>query len=192
MTDHPVPGAPSTAASTTGSTAGSTAASTARVDPGAPGPRGVVPGYPVLLGIVAGVCVGGMALSTLAEILGGYIGEGPQPRSLGQQLAGILGFGTLGIALSVGAVRWAGEDLRRRRTGAVLLGALTVPALAFFWCGMPGLLGAAAARLAGLTRGTAPLTGAPRVLGVVGLVMAVLNPVTTAVLAGGSWLVELL
>lgn len=152
----------------------------------------VVPTYPVLVGVVFGVCVIGMALSTVAEMVIGYVGDGPQPRSLTEQLVGIVGFGLVGLVVSLSAVRFLSSTPRRARVGAVVLGALCIPALAFFWCGMPGLLGAAAARLAGLTKGEQPMTGAPRVLGLLGLVFAVLNPLTTALLAGGSWLGELL
>jgi hypothetical protein len=70
----------------------------------------------------------------------------------------------------------------------VLLGILSVPALAFFWCGMPALLGAAAARLAGLTRDGQPVSGAPRVFGIVGLVFALLNPVANFLAVSISWI----
>ena len=68
------------------------------------------------------------------------------------------------------------------------LGALSVPALAFFWCGMPALLGAAAARLAGLTADGSPRGGAARVFGLVGLVLAVLNPTVNFLAVSLSWL----
>lgn len=149
-----------------------------------------VPSYAVLLGIVYVVNVLVMSLSITAEIALGYVGSGDQPRSLGEQLAGVLGFGTLGLVVSLLGARFLGG--RRARAGAIGFGVACVPALAFFWCGMPGLLGATAAHLAGLTRGGEPLDGTARACGRVGLVLAVANPLLTAVLVGGSWLSELL
>lgn len=147
-----------------------------------------VPGYPVLVGVAYAVCVVGMSLSITAEIVFGYVGTGDQPRSLEQQLAGVLGFGTAGLLISVAAVRLLSTTERRARIGALTLGILSVPALAFFWCGMPALLGAAAARLAGLTRGAEPLGGTSRVFGLVGLVLAVVNPMVNLLAVSISWL----
>ena len=56
-----------------------------------------VPSYPVLLAFAFGICVIGMSISILAEIAFGYVGSGDQPRSLEEQLAGVLGFGTAGL-----------------------------------------------------------------------------------------------
>jgi hypothetical protein len=63
--------------------------------------------------------------------------------------------------------------------------------LAFFWCGMPGMFGATAAYLAGLTRGRTPQTGAVRAIGIVGLVFAIVNPILHLVLISGSWIADL-
>lgn len=150
-----------------------------------------IPTYRVLLGIVFGICVGAMALSVVAEMAFGYTGSGDQPRSLGEQLAGILGFGTLALVVSLLGARFlAAPD--RARAGAIVFGVLSIPALAFFWCGMPGMFGATAAYLAGLTRDGEPLSGPPRVFGLVGLVFAIVNPIIHVLLVGGSWLGELL
>lgn len=147
-----------------------------------------VPSYPVLLAFAFGICVIGMSISILAEIAFGYVGSGDQPRSLEEQLAGVLGFGTAGLLVSLAAVRFLSTSDRKARIGAVALGALSVPALAFFWCGMPALLGAAAARLAGLTADGSPRGGAARVFGLVGLVLAVLNPTVNFLAVSLSWL----
>jgi hypothetical protein len=53
---------------------------------------------------------------------------------------------------------------------------------------MPALLGAAAAALAGLTRGRTPLDGAARVFGLVGLAFAVINPIANGLAVTISWL----
>jgi hypothetical protein len=146
-----------------------------------------IPRYGVLVVIAYGICVIGMSLSIVAEMAFGYTGSGDQPRSLGQQLAGVLGFGTLGLLVSVATVARL-TSRRQRRVGAMVIGVLTVPSLAFFWCGMPALLGAAAAALAGLTRGRTPLDGAARVFGLVGLAFAVINPIANGLAVTISWL----
>ncbi len=128
-----------------------------------------------------------MSLSIVAEMAFGYTDSGDQPRSLGQQLAGVLGFGTLGLLVSVATVARL-TSRRQRRVGAMVIGVLTVPSLALFWCGMPALLGAAAAALAGLTRGRTPLDGAARVFGLVGLAFAVINPIANGLAVTISWL----
>jgi hypothetical protein len=48
-----------------------------------------------------------------------------------------------------------------------------------FWSGAPGLFGAAAAWLAGLTRGGRPLGGAARIAGIVGAFVVVLDVLLT-------------
>lgn len=53
--------------------------------------------------------------------------------------------------------------------------ALSVLTVIVFWSGAPGIFGAAAAWLAGLTRGGRPLSGAARVAGIVGAFVAALN-----------------
>lgn len=146
-----------------------------------------VPRYAVLVGIAYGICVIGMSCSILAEMAFGYTGSGDAPRSLGEQLAGVLGFGTFALAVSVLAVNRLTSD-RQRQIGAIALGVLAVPALAFFWCGMPAMFGAGAAALAGLTRGRTPLAGAARVFGLIGLVFAVVNPIVNFLGVTISWL----
>ncbi|GAB3018562.1 hypothetical protein GCM10011376_00360 [Nocardioides flavus (ex Wang et al. 2016)] len=147
-----------------------------------------VPAYPVLVGIAYGVCVVGMSTSIAAEMVFGYTGSGEQPRSLGEQLAGVVGFGTLALLVSVLSVRLLRSE-RQRQVGAIVLGIAAVPALAFFWCGMPAILGAAAAALAGLTRGRTPVAGAARVFGLIGLAFAVINPIANFLGVTISWIV---
>lgn len=151
-----------------------------------------VPRYGVLMAVVYGICVVMMTLSITAEIVFGYVGTGPQPRSLVEQLGGVVGFGTGGLAVSLVAARLLGSHPARARIGAIVLAVLAVPAIAFFWCGLPAMLGATAAYLAGVTRGRTPQTGAPRAFGTVGLVLAVLNPVVNFLAVSLSWLGEVL
>ena len=60
-----------------------------------------------------------------------------------------------------------------------MLGALAIVTLPVFWSGAPAVLGASAAWLGGLARGSYPQTGAARGFGIVGLVIAVLEIVAT-------------
>lgn len=155
-------------------------------------PRGArvrVPGYPALIASIYGVCVLGMSASIVAEMALGYTGSGDAPRSLTEQLVGVLGFGTAGVVVSLGAVRLLTSP-RQRQIGAVAFGALAVPALAFFWCGMPAMMGATAATLAGLTAGREREAGAARLFGLIGLVFAILNPVVNTLAVTLSWILD--
>jgi hypothetical protein len=160
-------------------------------EPAAPATTRRAPRYGVLIGLVYLVCVVLMSVSITAEILFGYVGTGPQPRSLVEQLGGVVGFGTGGLVVSLLAARFLGADPARSRIGAIVLAVLAVPAIAFFWCGLPAMLGATAAYLAGVTAGRTPHSGAPRVFGTVGLVLAVLNPVVNFLALSISWLSDL-
>ncbi len=75
--------------------------------------RSRVPAYPVLVGALYAVCVLGMSVSILAEMAFGYTGSGDAPRSLGEQLAGVLGFGTLALVVSVFALRLLRSERHR-------------------------------------------------------------------------------
>jgi hypothetical protein len=65
------------------------------------------------------------------------------------------------------------------RIGAIVYGALSVLTIPFFWSGAPGVLGAVAAWLGGLTRGRTSLRGAPRVFAIIGLCIAIINCVAS-------------
>jgi hypothetical protein len=103
-----------------------------------------------------------------------YRNEGPIESMISIGLVG-------GIALliAVGISSLLVRNPERARIGAVVFGALSVLTLMVFWSGAPGLFGAAAAWLAGLTRGGRPLGGAARVAGIVGAFVAVLNILLT-------------
>lgn len=109
--------------------------------------------------------------------------------SFGEQIVGLLGFGTAALVVSLLGARLLGSASGHSRVGAVVFGVLCIPALAFFWCGMPGMFGATAAYLAGLTRGRTPQAGAVRAIGIVGLVFAIVNPILH--LISGSWIADL-
>jgi hypothetical protein len=99
-----------------------------------------------------------------------YRSEGPVDSIVS---IGIVGGVGLVIALGLGAVLVRTPE--RARIGAVVFAALSVVTVIVFWSGTPGLFGASAAWLAGLTRGGRPLGGAARVAGIVGAFVAALN-----------------
>ena len=148
--------------------------------------RGAVPAYSILLGVVFAVCTVGMALNLLAAIATDVVDEGP--RTLQEQLAGVIGFGLGGLAVSVLGAWWFSRTEARARAGAIVFGALAVPTIILFFSGTPGMFGATAAFLAGLTRGRTPTTGAPRVFGIVGLVFAILNVLITLAGVSIAWI----
>jgi hypothetical protein len=152
-----------------------------------PAVRRQAPTYAVLVGTVFAICVVAMTISILVEIQMGYIGQGEQPRSLTEQLAGVVGFGTLAFVLSVLPARVLARDARRARIGSVVYAVLAVVSLPFFWCGMPGMFGATAAHLAGLTADGPPASGG-RAIGLLGLVLAVVNPTITFLGLSISWI----
>jgi hypothetical protein len=73
------------------------------------------------------------------------------------------------------------------RIGAIVYGALSVLTIMFFWSGAPGILGAVAAWLGGLTRGRTPERGAPRIFAVIGLCIAILNCIANGVWSARAW-----
>jgi hypothetical protein len=99
-----------------------------------------------------------------------YRNEGPVESMI---TIGVVGGAALVLALGVSALLVASPE--RARIGAVVFGALSVLTVIVFWSGAPGLFGAAAAWLAGLTRGGRPLGGAARFAGIVGAFVAVLD-----------------
>ena len=148
--------------------------------------RSSIPAYPILLGIVFAVCTVGMALNVLAAIATDVVDEGP--RTLEEQLAGVIGFGIAGVTISLLGAWWFSRTEARAKVGAIVFGALAVPTIILFFSGTPGMFGATAAFLAGLTRGRTPAAGAPRVFGIVGLVFAILNVIVTVAGVSIAWI----
>ncbi len=87
--------------------------------------------------------------------------------------------GGIGMVLALAIAVPLSRDPQRAKVGAITLGALAVVTLPVFWSGAPAVLGACAAWLGGLARGSHPQAGSARGLGVVGLVIAVLSIVAT-------------
>jgi hypothetical protein len=93
-----------------------------------------------------------------------------------QSIAVVGGIGlVLALAIAVPLFR----DPKRAKVGAIVLGTLAIITLPVFWSGAPAILGACAAWLGGLARGSHPQVGAARALGIVGTVIAVLEIVAT-------------
>ena len=90
----------------------------------------------------------------------------------------------LGIAVHVAEILFTDHD-PNAPDGAIVLGlawrSITLP---FFWSGAPATLGAGAAWLGGLVRGSHQQTGAAHGFGIVGLVIAVMVIIATVV--GGA------
>jgi hypothetical protein len=137
-----------------------------------------LPSARVLVGTVYAVCVLGLIAVFVGDIV--FTDKDPH-RSEGpiESMIGVGLFGTAALVIGVGIGLWLVRTPERAKVGAILLGALSVLTLVVFWSGAPGVLGACAAWLAGLTRGGRPLSGAARVAGIVGAFIALLNVVIT-------------
>jgi hypothetical protein len=133
-----------------------------------------LPAARTLFAVVLGACVllplaifVGQILFTDRDV---YRSEGPV-----DSIVGIGVVGGVGLVLAVGLGAMLVRTPERARIGAVVFAVLSVVTIIVFWSGTPGLFGASAAWLAGLTRGARPLGGAARVAGIVGAFVAVLN-----------------
>lgn len=147
---------------------------TTRITTPATGRTVQLPSARVLFGAVIVACILLPFAAFLGDILftdnDPYRDEGPVDSFIS---IAIVGGAALVIAIGVSALLVRNPE--RARVGAVVFGALSVLTVVVFWSGAPGLFGAAAAWLAGLTRGGRPLGGAARVAGIVGAFVAVLN-----------------
>lgn len=130
--------------------------------------------------------VGGtFALSTLLNLalhVGEILFTDHDPHAPDGPIASIQSVGVVGgvgllVALAVAVP--LSRDPHRAKIGAIVLGALAIITLPVFWSGAPATLGACAAWLGGLARGSHPQAGAARGFGVVGMVIAVLGIVAT-------------
>lgn len=123
-----------------------------------------------------------VVLGPLAVFTAGILFTGDDPYSNDGPVESMITIGIVGTVALVIGVAVAASLIRtpeRARVGAIVLAALSVLTVVVFWSGAPGVLGACAAWLAGLTRGGRPLGGTARVAGVVGAFIALLNVVLT-------------
>ena len=147
-----------------------------------------LPSAAVLLGAVLTCCV----LLPNAVFLGQILFTDKDPHENDGPLESIISISVVaGVALvlAVGVSAFLVRSRERARIGAVVLAGIAVLTVIVFWSGAPGIFGACAAWLAGLTKGGRPLGGAARVAGIVGVFVAVLNILLSV---GGiliSWLI---
>jgi len=132
----------------------------------------------VFVGVVYGVCVLALDLVFLGEIV--FSDRDPhRPQGPISSLVSVSIFGTVALVIGVGLARWLVRTPEKARIGSLVLAALSVVTIIFFWSGAPGILGACAAWCSGLTRGGRPLGGGARVAGIIGAFIALLNVVLT-------------
>ncbi len=145
-----------------------------------------ISGTPTRRGLTGPALVAGaFLLSTVAglgfQFLGQAIhgGDPHRPEGLIESVESISVVGAAGLIVALAVALPLARDPNKARAGAIVLGALSVLSLVFFWSGAPAVLGAAAAWLAGLTKGARPLGGVARGFGIAGFVVAVLVVVAT-------------
>lgn len=135
-----------------------------------------LPSAKYFVGGVYAMCV----LASLAYFAAVILFTDEDPYSNDGPVESMITAATIGTAALVLGVVVASTTIRnaeRAKVGAIVLGTLSVLTVIVFWSGVPGVLGACAAWLAGLTRGGRPLDGAARVAGLVGAFIALLNVV---------------
>jgi hypothetical protein len=108
---------------------------------------------------------------------------GLDPNGPDTALQEILAVGLVGTtALVIGVLPglYLAKSDSSSRIGAIVYGALSLLTIVLFWSGAPGVFGAVAAWLGGLTRGRTPYRGAPRIFAIIGLCIAILNATVSA------------
>jgi hypothetical protein len=135
-----------------------------------------LPSARVLIGAVYTICV----LGLIAVFVGDIVFTDKDPHRTDGPISSMIWIGTMGtvaLLIVIGLGLWLVRSPESAKVGAIVLGALSVLSIIVFWSGVPGIFGAGAAWLAGLTRGGKPLGGAARVAGLVGVFIAFLNVV---------------
>lgn len=134
---------------------------------------GRVPSARVVIGGVYALCVlVPLAYLTLVVALD-LDPEGPNTAR--QEIIDIGLVGTTALMIGVLPGLYLARSDSASRIGAIVYGVLSLLTIVFFWSGAPGILGAVATWLGGLTRGRTSLQGAPRVFAIIGLCIAILN-----------------
>jgi len=136
-------------------------------------PSSRVPSAQVVISAVYALCVlVPLAYLTLVVILGL---DPSGPDTARQEMIAIGLVGTTALVSGVLPGLYLAKSDSASRIGAIVYGVLSLLTIVFFWSGAPGILGAVAAWLGGLTRGRTPVQGAARVLAIIGLCIAILN-----------------
>jgi hypothetical protein len=135
-----------------------------------------LPSAPIFVGAVYAVCV----LGLLAVFVGDIVFTDNDPHRSEGPIDSIISvgmFGTIALVIGVGLGLWFNTSAERARVGAFVLAGLAIITLPVFWSGAPGIFGACAAWVGGLTRGSRPQTGAARSAALVGAFVALLDVV---------------
>ena len=132
-------------------------------------------------GVSAPLLVGGaFVLSTVvsiafqvADIL--FTDNDPhRPEGPIESIESIAVVGVISLIVALAVALPLARNPAKAKIGAIVLGALAIVSLPFFWSGAPAVFGASAAWLGGLTKGGHPQSGAARAFGIIGFVVAVL------------------
>jgi hypothetical protein len=97
-----------------------------------------------------------------------------RPQGPIESIESIAVVGVIGLIVALAIALPLVRNPAKAKIGAVVLGALAIVSLPFFWSGAPAVFGACAAWLGGLTKNGHPQSGAARAFGIIGFVVAVL------------------
>ena len=134
---------------------------------------GRVPSAQVVIGGVYALCVLVPLASLTLVVALDLDPEGPDTAR--REIIDIGLVGTTALMIGVLPGLYLARSDSASRIGAIVYGALSLLTIVFFWSGAPGILGAVATWLGGLTRGRTSLHGAPGLFAIIGLCIAILN-----------------
>ena len=141
-------------------------------------PSGRIPSAPVVISTVYAFCVVVPLMYLTLVVVLGLDPNGPDTAL--QEILAVGLVGTTALAIGVLPGLYLAKSDSSSRIGAIVYGALSLLTIVLFWSGAPGVFGAVAAWLGGLTRGRTPYRGAPRVFAIIGLCIAILNATVSA------------
>jgi hypothetical protein len=141
-------------------------------------PSGRIPSAPVVISTVYAFCVVVPIVYLTLVVALGLDPNGPDTARQEILAIGLIGTTALGIGVLPGL--YLAKSDSASRIGAMVYGALSLLTILLIWSGTPGIFGAVAAWLGGLTRGRTPYRGAPRVFAIIGLCIAILNATVSA------------
>ena len=142
-------------------------------------PSGRIPSAPVVISTVYAFCVVVPLMYLTLVVALGLDPNGPDTALQEILAVGVVGTTALAIGVLPGLLYLTKSDFSSR-IGAIVYGALSLLTIVLFWSGAPGVFGAVAAWLGGLTRGRTLYRGAPRVFAIIGLCIAILNATVSA------------
>jgi hypothetical protein len=122
-------------------------------------PSGRIPSAPVVISTVYAFCVVVPLVYLTLVVALGLDPNGPDTAR--QEILAIGLIGTTALAIGVLPGLYLAKSDSASRIGAMVYGALSLLTILLIWSGTPGVFGAVAAWLGGLTRGRTPYRGAP-------------------------------